>query len=64
MVDNYIAYLRAIGVKPAEKTTYRKACHEGWAPPPTNEVQKAIWEQIHSSPDKPIKIEFDPKKDK
>ena len=64
MVDNYIAYLKAVGVKPAEKTTYRKACREGWAPQPTNEYQKAIWEQIHAIPDTPITIEFDPKKDK
>ena len=64
MVDNYLAYLKAIGVKPAEKTTYRKACREGWAPEPTNEVQRVIWNQVHQIPDKPITIEFDPKKDK
>ena len=64
MVDNYTAYLKAIGVKPAEKTTYRKACREGWAPQPTNDVQRTIWNQVHQIPDKPIKIEFDPKKDK
>ena len=62
MVDNYVAYLKAVGVKPAEKTTYRKACREGWAPAPTNDVQKAIWEKVHAIPDKPITIEFDPKK--
>ena len=64
MVDNYLAYLKAIGVKPAEKTTYRKACREGWAPEPTNEVQRVIWNQVHQIPDKPITLEFDPKKDK
>lgn len=64
MVDNYTAYLKAIGVKPAEKTTYRKACREGWAPQPTNDVQRTIWNQVHQVPDKPITIEFDPKKDK
>jgi len=64
MVDNYTTYLKAIGVKPAEKTTYRKACREGWAPPPTNDVQRTIWNQVHQIPDKPITIEYDPKKDK
>ena len=28
--------------------TYRQACIEGWAPAPTNDVQKAIWEKVHS----------------
>ena len=44
--------------------TYRTACREGWAPAPTNDVQKAIWQEVHAIPDKPITIEFDPKKDK
>ena len=57
-------FLLGIGVKPFRHTTYRKACQEGWAPAPTNEVQKAIWQKVHQIPDKPIKIEFDPKKDK
>ena len=64
MVDNYTAYLKAVGVKPAEKTTYRKACREGWAPAPTNEVQQAIWDKVHSIPDKPITIEYNPATDK
>ncbi len=62
MADNYIAYLKAIGVTQAEKTTYRKACREGWAPAPTNDVQKAIWDKVHAVPATPMKIEFDPKK--
>ena len=43
---------------------YKLACQEGWAPPPTNQYQKAIWDKVHAIPDKPLKIEFDPKKDK
>ena len=62
MIDNYLAYLKAIGVTPAERTTYRKACREGWAPAPTNDVQKAIWDKVHALPEAPMKIEFDPKK--
>ena len=45
-------------------TTYRVACQEGWAPAPTNDVQKAIWNEYHELPTKPITIEFDPKKGK
>ena len=55
---------RAIGLNPLRRVTYRQACKEGWAPQPTNDVQKTIWEEIHAIPDKPITIEYDPKKDK
>lgn len=55
-------HLDSIGVTAYSDTTYRKACQEGWAPPPTNDVQKAIWEETHAIPKTPMKIEFDPKK--
>ena len=35
---------RALGITPARKSFYRKACEEGWAPPPTNDIQRAIWD--------------------
>ena len=58
-------YLRnALKVTPPRIVTYRIACQEGWAPAPTNDVQRTIWNQVHAIPDKPIKIEFDPKRDK
>ena len=41
---------------------YKLACEEGWAPAPTNEYQKAIWDETHAIPANPMKIEFDPKK--
>ena len=50
------------GVMPWHQTTYKKACREGWAPPPTNEYQKAIWDKVHAIPKNPMKIEYDPKK--
>ena len=56
--------LEKIGVTKARMTTYLKACQEGWAPAPTNDYQKAIWDKVHAIPDKPLTIEFDPKKDK
>ena len=62
--ERFIPYLKGFGITPAKFTTYLEACQEGWAPPPTNDVQKAVWEKVHAIPDKPITIEYDPKKDK
>ena len=45
-----------LGFAKGGQTTYRKACQEGWAPQPTNDVQKAIWEEVHAIPDKPLQI--------
>lgn len=56
-------YMRGYGIAPYKLTTYRKACQEGWAPAPTNDVQQAIWDEVHELPSKPIKIEFDPQRD-
>lgn len=52
------------GMRPIVFSSYRKACEAGWAPAPTNEVQKTIWNEIHQTPDKPITIKYDPKRDK
>ena len=53
-------YLLSLGVKPYRDVTYKKACQEGWAPQPTNDVQKAIWEQVKADkergPTNPITI--------
>ena len=56
-LNRIVAHLKAIGVDASGRTTYRQACQEGWAPQPTNDYQKAIWDQVYSVPDKPIKIE-------
>lgn len=50
------------GIEPLKVASYMKACHEGWAPAPTNDAQKAIWDKVHATPKNPMKIEFDPKK--
>jgi len=66
-VDIQMALERGLplyGVMPWKQTTYKKACKEGWAPPPTNAAQQAIWNKIRAIPDKPITIEYDPKVDK
>ena len=56
------AYAKAFGVTPAVITTYRNACQQGWAPAPTNEYQKAIWDKIHAMPTEPMKIKPETKK--
>ena len=55
-------YLTACGVTPLIRTTYERACHEGWAPAPTNDIQKAIWDKVHAMPTAPIKIKPETKK--
>lgn len=38
------------------RCTYQQACQEGWAAAPTNDIQKAVWDQVHAMPDKPLTI--------
>lgn len=45
-----------------ETCTYRKACEEGWAPEPKDDIQRKIWNEVRATPKTPLKIEFDPKK--
>jgi hypothetical protein len=54
--------MKPLGVLPAQRATYLKACEEGWAPAPTNDVQKAIWDKVHAMPTEPIKIKPETKK--
>ena len=50
----------ARGITPIKLGTYRSACQQGWAPSPTNDVQKAIWEEVRADkergPTNPITI--------
>ena len=34
------------GMQPFRRTTYRNAVREGWAPAPTNDAQRAIWDAV------------------
>lgn len=49
-----------IGLQPRIRVTYEQACREGWAPSPTNDVQRAIWERVQAEkergPTNPILI--------
>ena len=50
--------LQSFGLRPSRTVPYYRACMEGWAPAPTNDSQKAIWEKVHEIPDQPIKIKY------
>lgn len=63
-INNMIEVADKLGIVRIRRATYRRACQEGWAPAPTNDVQKAIWDQVRQMPAKPIRIEFDPAKGK
>ena len=60
------SYLSGYGVKPFELVTYRRAAKEGWAPAPTNDIQKAIFERVKADkergPSKPLTIALPAKK--
>lgn len=58
-VMGIVKNLSDLGVTQFKMTNYRKACQEGWAAQPTNDVQRKIWDEVHSAPTKPMKITFD-----
>ena len=62
IISHFLSSAPLYGLKPWYSATYRKACEEGWAPAPTNEYQKAIWEKVHEMPTEPIKIKPETKK--
>lgn len=57
VTDNYtfdcqqaiLRNLMVLGMRPFVRTSYRRACEEGWAPAPTNEVQRKIWERVNDA---------------
>ena len=52
----FIFNARNYGIGTITISSYRDACHKGWAPPPANDVQKKIWDEIHALPTEPMKI--------
>jgi len=52
--------LKRFGVKKGHRVPYSKAVKDGWAPAPTNEIQRIVWEKIraqaNTKPSNPIKI--------
>lgn len=55
-----------LGIHRRRFVSYKRACKEGWAPAPTNDLQKAIWEQVKADkergPTNPIEIPMPEKK--
>ena len=41
-----MAWAKSHGLASAKRVAYKKACQEGWAPAPTNDIQKAIWDKV------------------
>ena len=62
MIQFYQVYLKELGVTQRSVTNYRTAVKEGWAPQPTNDVQRAIWDKVHEMPTEPLKIKSETKK--
>ena len=64
VMNRMILACKDLGITARRRVAYRVACKEGWAAAPTNDVQKAVWDQVHEIPSEPIKIKYDPKRDK
>lgn len=64
VIARFKPYVSGYGITPADECLYIEACQEGWAAAPTNDVQKAIWDKVHEMPTKPLKIEYNEKRDK
>lgn len=50
--DKYMKYLARLGVTRKEMVTYYRACKEGWAPAPTNDIQRRVWEKTYDEKEK------------
>ena len=40
--------VKRLGIEPVEEATYEDACEMGVAAPPTNEIQRAIWQKVNN----------------
>ena len=59
VVTRFPRYLVGYGITPYTHARYQDAVSQGWAPAPTNDFQKAIWEKVRNPPEKPLKITYD-----
>jgi hypothetical protein len=62
VLARFQTYMEPLGVKANALVPYRRAVEEGWAPAPTNDIQRAIWDKVHAMPTAPIKIKPETKK--
>ena len=44
--NKIMTHAQKLGMQPQRMTTYRKAVEEGWAPAPTNDLQRTVWEEV------------------
>ncbi len=56
--------MRETDIKPYRIAKYADAVQEGWAPAPTNDAQRAVWNKVHALPKNPMTIEYDAKRGK
>ena len=56
VMARFVRYVDGYGIKPKQIVSYKKACQEGWAPQPTNDVQRAIWDMVHQLPTNPLPL--------
>lgn len=56
------AAVKSLGLQAAKPVPYAVAVKHGWAPAPTNDIQKAIWDKVHAMPTAPLKIKPEAKK--
>lgn len=54
--ENFASCAKRFGLGEYRYYTYRLACAQGWAPPPTNDIQRAIWDEVHTLPTKPLPL--------
>jgi hypothetical protein len=45
-MNKIACHMNKLGLKPLRITTYRNAIEEGWAPAPSNDVQRAVWREL------------------
>lgn len=62
LLNTFPVTLPRVGITPWYQRTYVKALEEGWAPPPKDKYQKALWDKVHAMPTEPIKIKPETKK--
>lgn len=47
---------KRFGVDRTHRVPYRKAVQDGWAPPPTNDYQRAVWEEERTNTTKKASV--------
>lgn len=45
-LNKMLRHAKQVGIEPQRPVTYRKAVEEGWAPPPQDKYQQAIWDEL------------------